>query len=193
MIFGNYEYLIEEGEVLIIRYNGNDSSLALIDEIDNKKITKIGNSAFSDCLTLNSIVFNDSLIYIGYSAFSGCINLEKVLFSKSLKIISGWAFSNCYKLRNSNDAFFPLSLSFIGSEAFKNCHNLSSVFINNSVVEIKNSAFKNCDSLTIYTKYNSRPFKWKIDWNIDNNTVIWGVDNLENCKHQNENPTKENL
>ena len=80
-------------------------------------VTRIGNSAFSDCTSLTSVTIPDSVTSIGNEAFLGCRNLTSITI--------------------------PDSVTSIGSSAFRNCTNLTSVTIPDSVTSIGDWAFDN--------------------------------------------------
>ena len=55
-ISGDYEYsLLDDGTIEISKYVGNDSDVTIPDEIDGKKVTSIGEWAFSSLLNLTNI------------------------------------------------------------------------------------------------------------------------------------------
>ncbi len=84
-------------------------------------VTKIGDSAFSDCSNLTSVTIPNSVTEIGGSAFYGCSNLTSVSI--------------------------PNSVTEIGRSAFYGCSSLTSVTIPNSVTSIVNNPFVACTSL----------------------------------------------
>ena len=88
-------------------------------------VTSIGESAFSFCSNLTSVVIPDSVTSIGKRAFSFCYNLTSVVI--------------------------PDSVTSIGDYAFEGCSSLTSVVIPNSVTSIGWGAFSDCSSL----KYNT--------------------------------------
>ncbi len=81
----------------------------------------------------------NSVSEIGESAFSNCSSVETLTLSKSLKTIGAGAFSDCVALK---DLTLPNSVTEIGNSAFFSCKCLSSVIIPDSVRTIGASAFR---------------------------------------------------
>ena len=67
---------------------------------DNKTyaVTAIGDLAFNECTSLESITIPSSIIRIGESAFSMCTSLETVTIPGSVKRIENYAFGECSSL-----------------------------------------------------------------------------------------------
>ena len=111
-------------------------------------VTNIGNNAFNDCYSLQSVTIPDSVTTIGYSAFESCKNLQSVTIPDSVTTIGFSAFSSCDSLQSVT---IPDSVTTIGNYAFENCKSLESVTIPDSVTTIGNYVFHNCKSLQSIT------------------------------------------
>ncbi len=104
------------------------------------------NGAFSDCVSLKSIVIPASCETIEYSAFKNCKALENVLFEQDsqLKEIGG----GCSVLQY-DDRDYPYThhsrLNYVG--AFSDCVSLRSITIPASCQNIGEAAFRNCKAL----------------------------------------------
>ena len=164
---------VENGTVEVgrnLNASGNITIPATITNGENTyTVTSIGNSAFSWCSDLTSVVIPDGVTSIGNSAFSYCSGLTSVTIPDSVTSIGNGAFSWCSDLTSvtipdsvtsiGNHAFFftgltsitiPDGVTSIGNSAFK-CSGLTSVTIPGSVTSIGDSAFWDCDSLTRIT------------------------------------------
>ena len=87
----------------------------------NSQLINIGNSAFSYCSDLTSIMIPDSVTSIGRSAFDGCSNLTKIVIPDSVSSIGDYAFSNCSKLTNIT---LGENVTYIGNGAFSRCDSV---------------------------------------------------------------------
>lgn len=96
-------------------------------------VTSIGNSAFSGCNGLTSVIIPDSVISIGRNAFNSCSGLTSVTI--------------------------PNSVISIGVGAFSYCDGLTSITIGNSVTSIGDNAFYDCSGLTSITMLSITPPK----------------------------------
>ena len=133
-----------------------------------ENVTIIGNSAFSDCSSLESIEIPDSVTEIGSYVFAGCSVMQKAYIADSVTSIGNSTFSGCTKLekvhipntrQNIVDSMFynctslkeinlPETLTTIQSSAFYNCDSLSEMVLPKNVQKIENDAFYDCDGIT---------------------------------------------
>ena len=108
-------------------------------------VNSIGDSAFSGCRSLSCIVIPDSVTNIGEGAFSGCRSLSSIVIPNSVTSIEKGAFYYCSSL---SSIVIPDSVTSISDTTFANCHSLSSIVIPTSVASIGKCAFARCDSLS---------------------------------------------
>ena len=157
--------LFNKEKTELIRYpeGKSESTYAIPDSV-----TSIGDSAFSDCISLTSITIPDSVTSlgdhaffkcdsltsitigngvtsIGCDAFGSCTSLASVTIPESVTSLGEFAFSGCSRLASVT---IPDSVTSIGDYAFSDCISLTSITIPDSVTSIGKGAFENCDSLT---------------------------------------------
>ena len=120
--------------------------LARVLNLENTKVTKIGNGVFNGCATLAEVSLPASLTSIGPYAFQGCSSLIRVVnFEKTqLTSIYDRAFEVCTSLA---EITLPASLTSIGNYAFRNCTSLAEITLPASLTSIGDYAFRNCTSL----------------------------------------------
>ena len=105
----------------LVEYTGHQAELTLPDFI-----TSIGKDAFSENVSLRSVLIPDSVKNIDYAAFENCTNLQAVSIPSSVRTIGSSAFSGCTSLFYIN---IPKKTDSIGSGAFAGCTSLSDVMI----------------------------------------------------------------
>ena len=69
----DYTYvLLEDGGARITAYDGMDAELTVPDELDGHAVREIGESVFSFCRSLTTVILPDGLTSIGEGAFKNC-------------------------------------------------------------------------------------------------------------------------
>lgn len=111
----DYEYTIENNEVTIKKYVGDETEVIIPSEINGNEVTSIGVNAFLNS-SIKSITIPDSVTSIGGYALGGAET-----------------FNNCTGLTS---IVIPASVTVIFSEAFKNCRNLRSVYFEGNAPEV---------------------------------------------------------
>ena len=101
--------------------------------------------AFEGCENIIDLVLYE-VESIGERAFSNCKSLQSVIFTESIKNISANAFANCYTLKKLEFSANS-KLESIGLQAFMNCKSLESVKLPSKVVELPVGVFHGCGSL----------------------------------------------
>ena len=133
-----------DGTLEITKYAGNSATCVIPSEIDGKKVTEIGDSAFKGCTELTSITIPDGVTGIGNKAFSDCTSLETVTIPASVTYVRDSAFYGCTSLKSVT---IPESVTYIGGYAFAECYSLKYADIPANVSGIGLSPFCNCRSL----------------------------------------------
>ncbi|GHU83001.1 hypothetical protein FACS1894196_2200 [Clostridia bacterium] len=88
-----------DGTVTITNYTGKTTRLEIPGELDGKRVTAIGESAFFALTGLTTLSIPDSVTSIGWGAFFGCSGLTAVTIPASVTVIEDQAFARCRKLR----------------------------------------------------------------------------------------------
>ncbi|MBR6916705.1 MAG: leucine-rich repeat protein [Clostridia bacterium] len=122
-------------------------------------ITSIGESAFEDCISLNTVAMASSVTSIGREAFKGCAILTSVDLSSGLTCIGERAFSDCVCLLS--DVVFSEGLTVIEDEAFRGS-SIWSLSLPLSIERIGDGAFDMCDLLSAaYVSYAGTREQWE--------------------------------
>ena len=108
-------------------------------------VRNIGESAFRNCESLESITIPNSVTSIGANAFGNCGELATVKLSNKLVTIGEYAFSMCGRLSSIT---IPNSVTSIENGAFRHCGSLSSITLPNKVTSISDATFEYCNALT---------------------------------------------
>ena len=108
---------LNDGTLKISSYVGNSATSAtyvIPGEINGKKVTQIGNSAFTVCTSLTSVTIPDGVTSIDEAAFWGCTSLTSVTIPDSVTSIKSKAFFKCTSLKSVT---IPASVTNIGDYA----------------------------------------------------------------------------
>ena len=83
---------------------------------------------------IKNVIFEDGITEIGESAFENCILLQSVTIPNGVTVIDWSAFAHCTSLKSIS---IPDSVTMIGAYAFENCESLQSITIPNGITEIE--------------------------------------------------------
>lgn len=138
----------QSGEVILgktlVRYKGNAVKYTI-----PKKVESIGEGAFADNNTLETVKFDSNVKKISRYAFANCSKLKSISMPNTVTSIEYGAFDTCISLPNVK---LPSSLKKIDVGAFSCCESLTNVSVNkngyNTILKtIENGAFAGCTSL----------------------------------------------
>lgn len=115
-------------------------------------VISIGNDAFYNCYSLESITIPDSVMSIGAFGFFGCTSLASITMPESLKRIEIYTFFGCTSLETIK---IPNSVTDIGWFAFCGCTSLESIIIPDIITGIGLCVFQGCTNLESVTLPNS--------------------------------------
>ena len=150
----------------ITGFSGDGNHATINRKIDGHEVISIGDKAFQNCTTLESVLFWADIESIGDYAFSGCTALKKISIPNKTTYIGKHAFDGCANLSEliiwgkpeiDDYAFYgcesitKLSISHgtkrIGTHAFDGCKALESVIVWDDNTVIEKDAFANCPNL----------------------------------------------
>ena len=143
--YEGFTYTENENGITISGYTGDKTELVIPGEIDGKKVTDIGTSAFKEYSSLTSVTIPESVTSIGFAAFWGCSGLTSVIIPEGVTNIEDCAFLGCSGLTSVT---IPESVTSIKGRAFCECSGLTSITIPAGVTRIEETAFEGCSGLT---------------------------------------------
>ncbi len=135
-------------------------------------VAKIGDSAFEDCSSLETVIINSEKCQFGKSCFRGCTSLKSVNIPAKLNSIPQATFSGCISL---SSAVIPETVEAIGNEAFSLCSSITEMNIPAAVSLINQNAFSNCSGIKEFTVDGGNTSYKTIEkclYSIDGKTLI---------------------
>ncbi|MGN0995532.1 MAG: leucine-rich repeat protein, partial [Candidatus Ventricola sp.] len=117
---------LEDGTLAITRYTGSDTLLHIPAQLSGKRVTRIGESAFEACASLQQVILPDTVTALGDRAFAGCSSLAQLTLSDSVTAIGAYAFADCSALTALR---LPAQLASLGSNPFAGCAQLTSLTV----------------------------------------------------------------
>lgn len=129
-----------DGSVKLMRYLGSESDVSIPAALGGRKVTAIGESAFSNCATITSVEVPAGITLIEDYAFSGCTSLKVAVLGEGVTDFPANLFSGCTSLEavimqaeNAavyNNMFFnsPIIYTTRGSGTFNNLQNTNNYY-----------------------------------------------------------------
>lgn len=96
--YGDFRYVVKDGEVIITEYTGSETDLIIPASIDDMPVVTIDCGAFLHCDSIKSVVIPDSVVRISGLAFNQCENLEQVTLGSGVQEIDFSPFAHCKKI-----------------------------------------------------------------------------------------------
>ena len=121
-----FEWSQADDGIRIDKYIGEYVYVVMPAEIDEKPVVEIGNCAFMDCKTLETINLPDGLENIHDDAFLNCEKLRIADLPDSVESMGRNVFANCVSLKRFH---YPLSLTESGKGILRGCPQITSVEI----------------------------------------------------------------
>ena len=163
------------------------------EEVNNKKVTKIGKYAFSDNKNIVKVYLNKNIKEIADYAFYGCDNLENVLDGDGLEKIAENNFNNeKFNFVNHNNVLYLEAAGNKYQFAIKPTDtSITEIVLNDNTVYLADGAFRDCKYATTISLGNS--LKTISDYafygcekvahlNFPTTLKAIGFDSLYNCK-----------
>ncbi|MHC1785778.1 MAG: leucine-rich repeat protein [Christensenellales bacterium] len=135
------KYSIADGVATITGYSGTATALSIPSMVQGVAVRGIGDGAFQDRTSLQSVVIPFGITNLGYSAFSGCNKLSSISIPDGVLEIKDYCFRECSLLK---DVKLPQSITVIPNQAFYLCESLASISLPSHLKEIGNYAFGGC-------------------------------------------------
>ena len=136
---GTFETVdLDDGTISIKKYEGNEEIINIPAEIDGKKVTAIGDSAFEKNEYLMKVTLPEGVTAVGKKAFRGCISLEEVSLPESCV---SKVFCDCVSLESLT---LPDGLVKIGNAALKNCDSLNELLLPDGLLSLGKESLYGC-------------------------------------------------
>ena len=112
-------------------------------------LLEIGDFALHNARHLKQITIPAGVTRIGESAFEECRSMDSVVFAgKALREIGDWAFYNCHSLKKIN---IPEGVTEIGKAAFFDCAYLKEITLPTTTQTVADNAFGQCQKVAKMT------------------------------------------
>ena len=152
-------YEISGDEVTITSYDTffGGKHAKIPEEIRGKKVTAIGNDAFSGASALISVEIPNSVTKIGQNAFKGCKSLKEIVIPESVSELGAAAFMGCSSLTRAE---IYGDIKIIKISAFSECSELSKITLAKPLSRVETTAFYNCGNVKII-KFGGTREQWE--------------------------------
>ena len=154
--FDGINYLIDSSNftATVNNYYGNETDVSIPEYVNGFRVVAIEEYAFSG-KNIESVSIPGTVTRIGGSAFSNCVELQQITVPASVTEMGNNVFSKCEKLQSVS---FLASMTSIPMNTFESCPLLSQVVLSESVERIENGAFSGCASLESFPFENVKVF-----------------------------------
>lgn len=165
-----WQYVIEKGSVILIKYNGSETHVIVPYEIGGMPVVEIADGCFKNIKNLRSVYISANVTTIGNEVFYGTTDMETVIFADKSKITTiGYSvFENCAAvetLKDENgcvvinnilvaycggkDVVFSKNIKSVAGRVFYKNNNIESVVINPGCELLGNETFAYADNINI--------------------------------------------
>ena len=101
--YGDWEYIVADGNITITGYVGKEANIIVPEVIDGKKVTVIGEDLFWANDTVENVILPESVTTIECYAFSFCDNLKNITIPSNVTNMD-CSFDTCRSLLSINVA-----------------------------------------------------------------------------------------
>lgn len=168
--YNNYSFIPEDGDIIITKYNGEDTVVNIPESIDNHPVTVISEDLFFENTSVTEVNIPKTVQHMGKSqwTFYGATSLENInvsnentrFFSENGILFlyshtTGKPIIAKYPESKENSTYFiPNNVTLINTQCFYNC-DLDRIIIPNSVSLISYGAFFELNNTAIIIKQNN--------------------------------------
>lgn len=136
--------ITDDNEVTITKWDDSAPHVDVPEEIEGLPVTKIGNSAFVRCYSLESFTLPNTIREIGEYAFKSCTSLKEAVIPDSVTVIKDDLFNGCYRLQHVT---MPASVEESGGLLFDECSMLEEITLPEGLTHVGSADFAKCSSL----------------------------------------------
>ncbi len=159
-------YKVNENDTITITgYSGTGGDITIPSTIEDKRVSTIAYSAFSNNLSITGVTVEEGLGAIEHNAFYGCKNLVELLLPDTITSIGSAAFANC-GLKNTNGFSELMYINYLYLDlddnditdlsGLKGLSNLTSVRLKGNVNLEDITPLKTLNNLQIVNLYGTK-------------------------------------
>jgi hypothetical protein len=191
--FGHWEYLVNNDEIILTKYNGNESSIEIPDQIGSLPVRQIsvgpevgyisGTPDFTvfghneaNWYSITNILIPSSVRRIEQWAFSWLTNLESITIPSSVTSLGDGVF---YRTGLTN-LIIPNSVTNIGIACFQGSTNLKTITLPSNITNISGHMFAWCKLQNINIPPSVKSIGPRAFWG---NTTLTSIGSLKNVEH----------
>ncbi len=141
-----WQYIVEKGNVTLIKYRGNDIHVVVPNDIGGMPVVAIADGCFKDNVSILSMYISANVKSIGNEAFYGTKSMEKLMFGNKANITSvGYsAFEGCGAIPGLVDS----KGCFVINRILVAYHGPATVIFSDMIKTVAGRVFYNNDAIT---------------------------------------------
>jgi hypothetical protein len=138
----------------------------------NSELITLGDAAFKDCSSLETMIFPESLVELGNSTFVGCVALKVMTFSTTFQSLGNETFRGCTALRS---VVFPESL-IIGTGTFLEATGVVTLRMHRDIWDLVVTTLPTAVERQLVTFYNDEDYVYSRTLDIQRDP--WAYDQV---------------